>query len=75
MQNASIPFTIALTLLSSFSSGAGAIEQIIANYYSLDPNSLRIGKDSQTFNAAASERLFFNSQLQAKEKPGHLPQS
>jgi len=52
-----------LMLLSLFWSGAGALEQFIANYYFLDPNSLRIGKDSQTFNVAASERLFFNSQL------------
>ena len=74
MQNASILFTIPLTLLLLFWSGAGALEQFIANYYSLDQNPLRIGKDSQTFNVAASERPFFNSQLQAKI-PGHLPQS
>ncbi len=61
MQNASIPVTIVLALLSLFWSGAGALEQFIANYYFLDPNPLRIGKDSQTFNVAASERLFSNS--------------
>jgi hypothetical protein len=57
--------SIVLTLLSLFRSGAGVLEQFIANHYFLDPNPLRIGKDSQPFNVAASERLFFNSQLQA----------
>jgi hypothetical protein len=41
-----MPFTIVLSLLSLFWSGAGALEQFIANYYFLDPNPLRIGKDS-----------------------------
>jgi len=65
MQNASVPFTIVLTLLSFCWSGAGALEQFIANHYFLDLNPLRIGQDSETFNVAASERLFFNLQLQA----------
>ena len=48
MQNASMPFTIVLTQPSLFWSGAGALEQFMANYYFLDPNPLRIGKDSRT---------------------------
>jgi hypothetical protein len=46
MQNASIPSTTVLTLLPLFWSGAGTLEQFIADYYFLDPNLLRIGKDS-----------------------------
>ena len=74
IQNALILFTNPLTLLLLFWSGTGALEQFKANYYSLDPNPLRIGKDSQTFNVTTSERPFFNSQLQEKT-PDHLPQS
>jgi hypothetical protein len=59
MQNASNPFIIVLTLLSLFWSGACALEHFIANYYFLDPNPLRIGKDSQTFNVTV---------LQARDK-------